>query len=153
VSTRIRFIAGSTIRNSPPIKSGDSGESHPSSFRFYSLLGRGTGSKRRSKPLNRLPANNKGATLIDLARATQGLNDKEVQEVVNMATYAIFGVPLNRALGEYADFGFRLEKGGDDHIELYFKDKHLWSIPRDKVSIGVIQDGCKSYLKSIARNE
>lgn len=53
------------------------------------------------------------------------------------------------AIEDYRDYGFRIELPGDFLLELYFKDKRIATFYRDKVTPGVLREGCKNYLKSI----
>lgn len=68
-----------------------------------------------------------------------------------MASYTNKQSVLDAALGEYADYGFRLEEPDDHFTVLYFKDKRIATYNQQRVTIPVIQEGCKNYLASLAR--
>jgi len=88
---------------------------------------------------------------LDFKEATRGLTNEEIRRSVTMSTERCFGTILDSTLGEYADFGFKLERLGENTLELYFKDKKLASYNRDKVTPEIIQEGCKNYMASLAR--
>ena len=70
--------------------------------------------------------------MLDFRQLTRNLNPDDIQEVVEMANNNFFmGVPLDKVLGEFNDYGFRIENGGsvDDKLDLYFKDRILASFP------------------------
>ena len=67
-----------------------------------------------------------------------------------MAIYSGKRSILNAALGEFADYGFRLE-APDDHIaELHFKDKCIARYNQDKLTIPVLHEDCRNFLKNIS---
>ncbi len=66
-----------------------------------------------------------------------------------MTTYIGKQSVLNEALGEYAEFGFRLEEP-DDHVTiLYFKDKQIAVYNQSKLTYEILHEGCRNYLKSL----
>ena len=58
----------------------------------------------------------------------------------------------SEALGEYADYGFKLIKPDAYHLDLYFKGRRIAAYNIEKVTTEVIQEGCKNYLASILRS-
>ncbi len=58
---------------------------------------------------------------------------------------------LKAALGEYADYGFQLIEPDDHTLELWFKDKRIAAYNSTKVTIQIIQEGCRNYMAAIAR--
>ena len=68
-----------------------------------------------------------------------------------MATYTDKQSVLDEALGELKDYGFRLEEPDDHVLFLFFKDKRIAIYNQSKATIPHIREGCKNYLKSIAR--
>ena len=67
-----------------------------------------------------------------------------------MATYTSKQSVLDEALGEFKDYGFRLEEFNDDEFILYFKDKQIARYYQTKATFDIIKQGCENYLKSIA---
>ena len=66
-----------------------------------------------------------------------------------MARYTGKQSVLDEALGEYADYGFRLVEVGRNVLVLYFKDKLIATYYQPRVTIEIIREGCRNYLKSI----
>ena len=66
-----------------------------------------------------------------------------------MAIYKGKQSVLDEALGEYIDYGFRLAEVGSDALKLYFKDKLIATYYQPRVTIEIIREGCKNFLKSI----
>ena len=56
----------------------------------------------------------------------------------------------DEAIETYKDYGFNINMPDDFLLELYFKDKRIATFYRDKVTPGVLREGCKNYLKSIS---
>ena len=69
-----------------------------------------------------------------------------------MATYTGKQSVLDNILGEYSDYGFRLEDEGDQFTLLYFKDKLIARFNQVKVTPDIILAGCRNYLKNIMRD-
>jgi len=69
-----------------------------------------------------------------------------------MAKYTGKQSILDEALGEYADYGFKLVEPDNYFTELWFKDKTIAVYNQTKVTFEVIREGCKNYLVSILRN-
>lgn len=57
----------------------------------------------------------------------------------------------DKVLGELGDYGFSLVESADHTLELYFKDKRLAVYNQTKVTSEIIREGCKNYLKALAR--
>ena len=89
---------------------------------------------------------------LDFKEATEGLTDDEIRRVVTMTTDRFFNRRINEALGEYADYGFSLKKSDYNTVDLYFKDKKLATYYTDKATMANTQEGCRNYLKSLARS-
>ncbi len=53
------------------------------------------------------------------------------------------------ALGEFAEFGFTA-KTIDHTLELYFKDKRIAVYNLTTLTIPILQEGCRNFLKNIA---
>lgn len=68
-----------------------------------------------------------------------------------MATYTNKQSVLDEALGEYREYGFELVESDDHTLELYFKDKRIAIYNQARATIEVIQEGCKNYIKALAR--
>ena len=68
---------------------------------------------------------------------------------VEMAKYRTKEDILNAALGEYREFGFRLEEPDDHFTELYFKDKKIATYNQQALTIPKLQEGCRNFLKSL----
>lgn len=58
---------------------------------------------------------------------------------------------LDEALGEFKDYGFRLEEPDDHILELYFKDELIARYNQTKATPEIIHEGCKNYLINILR--
>jgi len=68
-----------------------------------------------------------------------------------MAIYSGRQSILEAALGGFQYYGFRLAEPDDHFLELYFKDKKIATFYQGSVTIKIIREGCRNYLKSIAR--
>lgn len=90
--------------------------------------------------------------VLDFKEATKGLTNEEIRGIVTMATYKHLESILNAALGEYIELGFTLKRGGYGTVELFFKDKKLATYNTDKATIGIVREGCKNYMASLARS-
>ena len=87
-------------------------------------------------------------TLAEIGGAINDLMEYQEKEKT-MSTHISKQDMLNAALGEFADFGFRLEEP-DDHITvLYFKDKLIARYNQPMLTIPVLHEGCRNYLKSL----
>ena len=60
---------------------------------------------------------------------------------------------MDEALGEFKDFGFSVQEPDDHFTDLYFKDKRIARYYQEKVTIDIIRDDCRNYLKNINRSE
>lgn len=69
-----------------------------------------------------------------------------------MAIYTGKQSVLDEALGEYAQYGFKLTEPDIHILELYFKDKRIATYNQTRVTIPIIREGCKNYLASIMRS-
>lgn len=65
-----------------------------------------------------------------------------------MAKYTGKQSVLDEALGEYKDYGFRLEESKEDTYILYFKEKQIAVYYRVKVTFDAIREGCKNFLNN-----
>jgi hypothetical protein len=70
-----------------------------------------------------------------------------------MPTYTGKQSILNAALGEFAAYGFRLVEPDDHVTELYFKDKRIGVFNQDKLTIPILHEGCRNFLKNIMGEE
>ena len=53
------------------------------------------------------------------------------------------------ALGIFKDYGFSLVEPDDHVVELYFKDKKVNTYSQSALTIPLLQEGCRNFLKSI----
>lgn len=60
---------------------------------------------------------------------------------------------LDAALGKFKDEGFSLVEPDDHFLELYFKEKKIATYYHSVVTIKIIREGCRNYLKSIEREQ
>jgi len=63
-----------------------------------------------------------------------------------MAIYTGKQSVLDEALGEFKDYGFRLEQLNDDELILYFKDKMIARYYQITATFKIIQEGCHNFL-------
>ena len=68
-----------------------------------------------------------------------------------MAIYSDKQSILDATLGKFKDYGFNLVEPDDHCLDLYFKDKRVATYYQGSVTIKIIRDNCRNYLKSIAR--
>jgi len=73
------------------------------------------------------------------------LSNEEIRRCVTMVTETYFDERLNKALGEYGEMGFRLQKAGFNIVDLYLKDKKLATYNTD-ATIDVIREHIKNYI-------
>ena len=67
-----------------------------------------------------------------------------------MATFTGKQSIIEAALGEFKDYGFSLQEVGDHFTELYFKDKLIATYNQDSLTISLLHEGCRNFLKSMA---
>lgn len=77
------------------------------------------------------------------------IHQEQKIEEERMAKYVGMDSILQAALGEFADYGFRLEEPDDHFTELYFKDKKIAIYNSVKLTIPVLHEGCRNFLKSL----
>lgn len=65
-----------------------------------------------------------------------------------MAEYTGNQSILDAALGEFKDYGFSLKEPDDHLTELYFKDKKIATYNQVKLTIPVLHEGCRNFLKN-----
>ncbi len=53
-------------------------------------------------------------------------------------------------LGEYTEYGFRLTQPNDTTLALYFKDRLIAVLNKEKMTPEIIQTGCKNFMKSLS---
>ncbi len=70
-----------------------------------------------------------------------------------MAQYTGKQSILDQALGEYAQYGFKLVEPDDHFTDLYFKDKRIARFNQTKVTFEIIRNNCKTYLINILKWE
>ena len=68
-----------------------------------------------------------------------------------MAIYSGKQSILDATLGKFKDDGFNLVESDDHFLELYFKDKKIATYYQGSVTIKLIREGCRNFLKSIMR--
>ncbi len=59
---------------------------------------------------------------------------------------------LKETLGEFSNYGFRLEEPDDHILILYFKEKEIAKYNQGKVTTEIILEGCKNYLMNTLKN-
>ena len=67
-----------------------------------------------------------------------------------MAEYKGYQSIRDAALGEYADMGFSIKEPDDHFTELYFKDKKIATYYQTALTIPVLHEGCRNFLKNIS---
>jgi len=68
-----------------------------------------------------------------------------------MANYTGLQSMWDAALGEFAEYGFSLNAPDDHVVELYFKDKRIATYNQATLTIPVLQEGCRNFLKNCER--
>ena len=58
---------------------------------------------------------------------------------------------LTASLGEFKDYGFLLTAVGDQTTELTYKGRVIARYNLDRLTIPILQEGCRNYLKNIGR--
>jgi hypothetical protein len=54
-------------------------------------------------------------------------------------------------LGEFQDFGFSIVEIGDQFTELYYGEKCIARYNQSKLTVPILHEGCRNYLKNIAQ--
>ena len=79
-------------------------------------------------------------------RKVWDINNKEIE----MATYIKKQNILDAALGDLSNFGFTLIEPDDHFTELYFKDKKIATYNQSKLTIEILRQDCRNFLKNTA---
>lgn len=68
-----------------------------------------------------------------------------------MAQYIDTHSVFQAALGDFEQYGFSLFEPDDHILELRFKDNTIGRFNQSLVTVRIIQDSCRNYLKAISR--
>jgi len=56
----------------------------------------------------------------------------------------------DEVIKEYQGYGFSIKYPNVFELELYFKDKKIATLFRDKITADNLRQGCENYLRSLA---